>query len=221
MHRVGITFLVDGEFDRLAAVHSCDRLAVLVAAGDAGDIAQVHRLAVNRRDDRVGHLLNRRKLVKGPHQESLRALFQAAAGEVDVFLAQPPRNRLDRDIQLGELSLVHEDLDLVLVAAADLDRRGAVDGLEIRFQAIIREAAQVLEPIDAAGVAAGAPGIVIGVHECQAHDRLGGWIEAQQDRPAGLDRQLQQVDLLAHVDAREVHVRAPGELQDHVGLASA
>ena len=134
---------------------------------------------------------------------------------------QPPRDRVDRQVELRQLLLVHEDLDLVLVAAADLDRRGAVDRLEVGLEAVVGEAAQALQPLDAAGLAGVRLRELVGVDEGVAHDRFGGRVETQQDRPARLERQLQQVDLLAHVDAREVHVRAPGELEDHVGLAGA
>ena len=172
-------------------------------------------------DDGVGHLLDRAELVERAHQEALRALLEAAAREIDVFLAQPARDGVDRQVELRELLLVHEDLDLVLVAAAHLDGRRAVDRLEVRLQAVVGKAAQGLQALDAAGLAGIRLGELVGVHERVAHDRFGRGIEAQQDRAARLERQLQQVDLLAHVDAREVHVRAPGELEDHVGLAGA
>ena len=48
LHRVGVAFLVDGELDGLAAVHARDRLAVLVAARDRGDVAQVHAAGPRR-----------------------------------------------------------------------------------------------------------------------------------------------------------------------------
>ena len=49
---------------------------------------------------------------------------------------------VDREAELRELLLVDEDLDLVLVAAADLDGGRAFDRFEIRLQAVLGEAAQ-------------------------------------------------------------------------------
>ena len=131
------------------------------------------------------------------------------------------RDHVDREVELCELLLVHEDLDLVLVPAAHLDRGGAVHRLQVRLQPVVGEAAQALQPLDAAGFVRGGLRELVGVDEGVAHHRLGRRVEAQQDRAARLERQLEQVDLLAHVDAREVHVRAPGEFEDHVGLARA
>ena len=127
LHRVGVALLVDGELDGLASVDSRDRLAVLVAARHGRDIAQVDGPTLHVGDDCVRHLLHGREFVEGAHQEALGALLEAAAGEVDVLLAQALRHGVDGKVELGQLLLVHEDLDLVLEAAADLDRRGAVD----------------------------------------------------------------------------------------------
>jgi hypothetical protein len=95
LHRIGVALLVDRELDRLATVHARDGLAVLVAARDARDVPEVHGLAVDVRDDRVRHRLHRGELVQRAHQEALRALLEAAAGEVHVFFAQAVRNLVD------------------------------------------------------------------------------------------------------------------------------
>jgi hypothetical protein len=123
------------------------------------------------------------------------------------------RDGIDRQSELGELLLVDEDLHLVLVATAHLDGRRPLDGLEVRLEPVVREAAQGLQAID--GVARCALG---GVVKREAHHRFAGRVEAEQERALGLERQLQQVELLAHVDAGEIHVGAPDELQRHVGL---
>src|SRR3546814_8863516 len=73
------------------------------------------------------------------HEEALRALRQAAAGNVDVLLLQPLDHGLDRQVQLGQLLLVDIDLDLVLEATADLDRGDALDRLEPLLQDIVGE----------------------------------------------------------------------------------
>ncbi len=57
--------------------------------------------------------------------------------------------------------------------------------------------------------------------EPEPDDRIGRWIEAQQQRLLRFQRQLQRVELVAHLKARHVHVGAPSELEHDVGLAGA
>jgi hypothetical protein len=213
-HGVRVALLVDRQFNGFASVYARDRLAVLVAAGDRRHVAQVYRLAVAVGDDGVRHLLDRLELVQRSHQETLRALLEAAAGEVDVLGANAPRHGVDRQAELRELLLVDEDLDFVLVATAHLDRRRALDRLQVGLEAVVGKAAQSLEAFEARALRR-----VGRVQERESHHGLARRVEAQQQRPLGLERQLQQVKLLAHVDAGEVHVGAPQELQGHVGLA--
>ena len=108
-------------------------------------------------------------------------------------------------------------LHLVFVAAADLDRGRTFDRLEVRLQPVLGEAPQRLEPVDAVVAPACRPSS----RNARRMHGLARRVEAQQQRPLGLERQLQQVELLAHVDAGEVHVRAPDELERHVRLAGA
>src|SRR3546814_5855503 len=75
----------------------------------------------------VRDLVDAGELVHRAHEEALRALLQAAAGNVDVLLLQPLDHGLDRQVQLGQLLLVDIDLDIVLEATADLDRGEALD----------------------------------------------------------------------------------------------
>ncbi len=216
MHGVGIALLVDGELDRLAALHAGDGLAFLVAVRHGGDVAQVNRLSVDRGNDGAGHLLDALELIERAHQETLCALLEASAGEVHVFGAQATGHGFDRETELRQLLLIDEHLDLVLVAAAHLDRGGARHGLEIRLQTIFGEAPEKLEPLFAVDWSS-AVGVNL-LEQCEAHHRLGRGIEAQQQRALRFERELQQVELLAHLDARQIHVRAPDELQGHVRL---
>ena len=57
--------------------------------------------------------------------------------------------------------------------------------------------------------------------QAEAHDRIGRRIEAQQQRLLRFERQLQRVELVAHLEARHVHVGAPRELEHDIGLAGA
>ena len=212
LYGIRVTFLVDGELDRFLAVDARDGFALLVTVAHRRDVPQIHGLAVARGDDRIGHLLDRSELVQRAHQEALHALLQPAAGQVDVLRAYPARNDIDREAELRQLLLVDEHLHLVLVAAAHLHGGGALDGLEIRFQPVLREPAQGFQTLDR----------ILArrlVEEGQSHDRLARRVEAQQQRALCLERQLQQVELLADVDPGEIHVRAPDELEDHVRLS--
>ena len=147
LHGVGVAFLVDGELDALSAIEARDGGAVLVAAFDARDVLEVHRLAIDVGDDGVRHVVERVELVDGAHQETLRALFQAAAGEVHVFGADALRHLFDRQPQLRQALLVDVDLHLVFEAAADLDRRRAFHRFDLRLDAIVGETAQELEAV--------------------------------------------------------------------------
>ena len=147
LHGVGVAFLVDGELDALVAVEAGDGGAVLVAALDARDVLQVDRLAVDVGDDGVRHVLERVELVDGAYQEALRALFQPAAGEVDVFRANALGHLFDGQPQLCESLLIDIDLYLVFETTADLDRRRAFDRFDLRLDAVVGEAAQELEAV--------------------------------------------------------------------------
>ena len=147
LHGVGVAFLVDGELDALIAVEASDGGAILVAAVDARDVLQIDGLAVDIGDDGVGHVFERVELVDGAYQEALRALFQPAAGEVDVFRADALGHLFDGQLELCESLLIDIDLYLVFEAAADLDGRRAFDGFDLRLDAIVGEAAQELEAV--------------------------------------------------------------------------
>ena len=215
LHGVGVAFLVDGELDALIAVEARDGGAILVAAFDARDVLQVHGLTVDVGDHRVRHVIERVELVDGADQEALRALFEPPAGQVYVLGADALRDLLDRKPQLRQSLLVDVDLHFVFETAADLDRRRAFDRLDLGLDAVVGEAAQEFEPVFVAARLGGF------IDERHAHDRFAGRVEAQQQRPRCFDGQPQQVEALAHLDAGEVHVRAPGEFDDHVRLAGA
>ena len=93
-----------------------------MAAIDARDVLQIDRLSVDVGDDRVGHVVERVELVDGAYQEALRALFQPAAGEVDVFGSDAFGHLFDGQLELCESLLIDIDLYLVFKPAADLDR---------------------------------------------------------------------------------------------------
>ena len=170
-----------------------------------------------RGDQQVADFLHAGELVDRAHQEALRALFQPAAGQVDVLLLEAVDHGLHRQVQLGQLLLVQVHLHLVLEAAADLDRSHAVHRFELLLQVLVGIAADLAEL--AQRIAVIARGVLRRQH--QPHDRLGGRIEAQQHRRLGFLRQLQRLHLVAHVEAGLVHVGVPGKLQHHITLAGA
>ena len=220
LHRVGVAFLVDGELDAFVAVQARDRGAVLVAALDARHVLEIHRLAIDVGDDRVRHVVERVELIDGAHQETLRALFEPAAGEVHVFGADALRDLLDRQLQLREALLVDVDLHFVFEAAADLDGRGAFHRFDLRLDAVVGEAAQEFEAVFVAAGPCFEDEAVSSTNATRMTGSLDGSKRSSRGR-RGFGGQPQQVEALAHFDAREVHVRAPGEFDDHVGLAGA
>ncbi|MBV6417258.1 MAG: hypothetical protein CMLOHMNK_01904 [Steroidobacteraceae bacterium] len=215
LHRVRVAFLVHRELDTLPAVQSRDGRAVLVTLFDPCHVAQVDGAPVNRGDHRVGHLPERAEFVERAHEEALRSFLEPAAGEIDVLRAYARRDLCDIEVQLGEALLVDVDVHLVFEAAAHLDRRRSFGCLEGGFQAVVGEAAQRLQPLVARSAGSGE------VDECEAQHGFGRRVEAQEQRPARVERQLQQVEALAHLDAREIHVGAPDELEHDIRLPGA
>ena len=116
---------------------------------------------------------------------------------------------------MGELLLIEGNLDLVLEPSPDLDCGDTGDRLETLLQFVVGEATQLLE----FGFVKHTTGIAAG--KAEADDRVGRRIEAQQHRLLRFQRQAEHVQLVTRVEAGHFHVRAPGELEDHVGLAGA
>ena len=108
--------------------------------------------------------------------------------------------------------LVDRDVDLVFKAAADLDRRDTGDRFDALLQIVVGEAAQLLE-LRFAGF------LFPTAAEAEANDRVGRRIEAQQQRLLRFERKLQRIELVAHFQARHVHVGTPRELEHDIRLA--
>ncbi len=233
--RIGVAFLVDRELDRLAAVDAHDAFAFLVALRDGRDVLEAHRHVAVDLDQELAHLVEILELVDRAHEKALAAFVDAAAGGVDVLVLETRDDFVDVDAEARQLLLVDRHVDLVLEAAADLDRGDARDGLDALLQIIVGEAAQLLQ-LDFArgdGRARRRCFRVLGrrgVSRCRCatvggqtepQDRIGRRIEAQQQRLLRFERQLQRVELVAHLEAGHVHVGAPGELEHDIGLAGA
>ncbi len=198
-------------------VDADDALALLVALADFGDVLEALRYAVVDLDQQVAHLVERAELVHGAHEIALRAVLDAAAGDVDVLVGQALDDVGDAQPELLQALLIDVDIDLVLETAADFHRSDAGRRFETFLEFVVGEPTQLFQ----FGFADLALAFALRRSEREAHDRVGGRIEAQQDRLLRFERQLQDVELVANVEVRLVHVGAPGELENHVGLPGA
>ena len=214
-HGIAVAFLVHRQFDGLVRVDADDAFAFLVALAHIGDVLEPDRHAVLDLDQHLAHLVEVGELVDRAHEVTLAAFLDAPGRDIDVLVAQAVDDVADAEVQLGQLLLVQGYVDLVFEAAADLDRGDAGDWFETLLQFVVGEAAQLLE-FCLARTGSGAR-----TAESEPDDRIGGRVEAQQDRLLRLQRQAQDVELVARFEAGLLHVRAPGELEDHVGLAGA
>lgn len=212
VHGVAVAFLVDRQLDRLAPVDAHDAFALLEPLAHFGDVLQLHRHTAVDLDQQLAHFVERLELVDRAHEETLAAFLDAAAGGIHVFVLQARNDVVDVDTEPREFLLVDRDVDLVLEAATDLDCGDTRDRFDALLQIVVGEAAKLLE-LRFTGLA---------LHrEPEPDDRIGRWIEAQQQRLLRFQRQLQRVELVAHLKARHVHVGAPSELEHDVGLAGA
>ena len=114
--------------------------------------------------------------------------------------------------------LVYVNLNLIFEATAYLDRGSPFFRLQVVLDAVFRKAAYFLETRRLR------PGVgqriaFIFLQQSKTHYWFRRRVEAQQEWPARLERQLDDVHFFPHIDTRDVHVRAPEELQCDVGLA--
>ena len=182
---------------------------------DRGDVAQVNRTTGDIGDDGVAELGDRFEFVERTDEEPLVSLLEASAGQVDVFRADSPRDFLDADAELRKLLLIHLDLYLVFEPAADLDGGSAFFGFQVGLDAILCEATQRFQARFGTVRSVGR----VPVQEPEAHDRFGRRIETQQQRPACLQGQKQEIEFFADLDSGNVHVGSPKELQGYIGLS--
>ena len=213
-HRVAIALAEDGQFHRLAPLDADDGVALLVALGHLGQIAQADDLIILAEQDELTHVRQRGVLIAGAHQVAQAALVDAAAGQIDVLLGQALDDLVTAEAQAGQAGQIQIDLNLVLQAAADLDRGDAGHRLQRLLQAVFGDAAQAFEQGRIAGRGAGAGQAV-------AQDRVAGRVHPQHQRARRLAGQFQRIQFLADVQHREIHLRAPVEFQGHIALARA
>src|SRR5690606_25193308 len=93
-------------------------------------------------DQHPTDFLDAGELVDRTHQVALGALFEPAAGQVDVLLLQALDHVLDRQADARQLLDVQVYLDLVLQPAADPDRGHAGHRFQPALEVVVGVAAQ-------------------------------------------------------------------------------
>ena len=96
------------------------------------DVRHADRRAVHRRDDDVVELVGRVDAAQRPQQELGLALFDRAAGNLDVLATHRVADLLDRQPVGVQLLDVDDDVDFAGAAAAEIDLADAVDRLDRR-----------------------------------------------------------------------------------------
>ena len=142
---VRVALLIDGQFDGLLTANTRYGFALLEAAFDAGNVAQVDRPSGNVADDGVPKLVDALELVQCTNKEALVPLFESAARQVDVLSADPGRDLVDADAQLRQLLLVYAHLNFILEATAHLDGRSPFLCLQVSLYAIFGKPTQRFE----------------------------------------------------------------------------
>src|SRR5438093_1158327 len=137
-HRVGVAFLVDRDLDRLGAVDPRRDLGILGPAPHPGHVREPYHAPLARRQDDVADLGGVEKLVGGAHQVLRPALRERAARQVDVLLGEPARHVGERESHRGKARGVDLDLDLLLLAARDLDRRHPLGPFQVPLTGLAR-----------------------------------------------------------------------------------
>ncbi len=175
---VGITFLVDGNFDRLASVHTDNGFPLAIPGTNVGNVPQVNGTAFPGCDNQAAELFHGPKLVDRANQVALRTLLKPPGRYIDVFRRQPGRQHVQRQVQLGHLAFIDFYLDFVFETAADLDRSHTFDRLKDLFDLLVRIASQDFERrfIEVAAL--------LTENQTKSHDRIRGGVEAQQQWPA-------------------------------------
>ena len=209
-HGVRVAFLVQGDLDGLGALHAHDAVALLVALLHLRQVLQPQNAAALLEDDGVADVFHGLELVHRPHQVFLAAIGQPPAGEIDVGRQQALAELLHVHADLRQTLLIDVDRHFVLVAAADQHGGNARHRIQALLHHLLGEAAQLLQRGDAV--------VLRRFHQRDggADDGVEVRIQAQNGRAFDVQRQLHEVQFLAHLHGGVVHVRAPGELQHQI-----
>jgi hypothetical protein len=178
-----------------------------VAAGDLGHVPHGHLPSLGAEEDSAADVVERGQLVARAHEVARLGLVQAAPYLVDALAQNSAGDLVDAEADERQAALVDPHLDLLLLAAVDPDRGHPLHGLQVLLDQLLGRPAQLHRAAAAL--------------EVEAHDRVARRVETQEQRPAGVARQGDEVELLPHVEGGEVHVASPAELQHHLRQAGA
>ena len=183
---------------------------------EAGDRLQVGDRIHDRRDIGEDHLTRRRSLGPGDHDleefvhlselaQRAEAVLEAPAADrparrVVVRLIERVRDVVDRHLVDIEVCGVDDDPQFALRPAREPRQRHPVELLQASLEDDLGQVAQAAQ---------------IGPAHRERHDRIARRVRSQDRRPLRPVRELlrQVVQTLARVEGRELHVRAPPELE--------
>ena len=134
---VGAGLLADLQQHGRIAVDAGERPRLGHAVVHAPDVVDLYRVAVHLAQHQVAELLGRLDAAAGAHRDRLRALVDAAAGDVGVLRLQRPRHVVDGQVVGAQPIAVHPDVDLPLAAAEHQHLADAVGALETPAQDLV------------------------------------------------------------------------------------
>ena len=145
LHGVGPRLLADLQQHRRLAVDAGLGGGLGHAVFDPGHVAQPHRVAAGLAQHHVAEAVDRRDPAAGAQGDRLRALVEAAAGDVGVLRLQGPGDVVDRQRLGAQRRRVEPDVDLALAAADHHHLADAVGALEPPAQHLVGELGDVAD----------------------------------------------------------------------------
>ena len=128
--------------------------------------------------------------------------------------SQPADHVVGAEPSVAEPVGLDQDMDLLLEPAAHPHRGHALDRFEGAFDLELGETPEPAQPLVALELDPFAG-------QAQLEHRVEGRVEAQDQRPLGLVREKDQIELLQGVLDRLGHLDSPAELEHHVGHPGA
>src|SRR5690606_12983525 len=191
----------------LGTVVARERLALAETIRYGGDVTQQDTPVGSRTaggllcDDDTADLVHRLQLADRAQRVAVAAAPDRAARCARVGALERRLDLCERDAIALHARMIHVHLDLALETAGHGGFRDTIDLFEPAAEDRLGYLLQVPET-DRTG-------------HTERHDRFAARVRAQHDRTCRALRQdtAQAVDLFAHVERGEVHVRAPGETQ--------
>ena len=147
-HHVGVGLLVDVDLHALRAVGARVMISrSFCVRTTASEVLHAHVAILNASDDGIPDLVEALVLVERADHVLGAAFLERAAGDVDVLLAQPVDDRLNRKSAALERLLIEQDVVLLLEPAPDAHRGNAFDRFEGAFDLQLGDAAQAAQAL--------------------------------------------------------------------------